>query len=1013
MKSIFFILQLIFCFIFTTATANLELSFSYERGYYHTGFQLIIACNDANAVIKYSTNLVKPDIKSGHIYSTPLSINQSTILKVIAYNVSDTSKLVTQSYLFINEIINENNLYPYITQNPVYANQLEDAFKALPVISLSSTTINHQEDIELETETAVELFFPDESRKGFVINSGIQTWGGSPTNPKKNYRLEFKKIYGPKKLNYDVFKSDSYDDTNYNIKPAEEFDVLLLRSGSQDALNSEFGNENLAQYVRNRVMFDMQMEMGYAVPHGRFVHVFVNGQYNGQYHLTERPDPEFFESYYGGDADEYEVYKSGEYWNGEDSIWTTIGYYANFRTTTTIANTNTYLDLNNAADYLLLMSYAGGFDWSEVNNCISGGSILPAELSYKFLLWDVDYSFGNGGNFHPGNGGDLDYFNAPLLEDGPVPDNLIKQLEFKYILSDRMECACYNDGILSPNIIDEMYMHRINQVRTSLIAESARWGDLDFSYVGGNSLLHIPKAAWDVNDEFMKELDRVRNEYIPFRTDKMIQHYVAKGLASDLLGVEFNQYGGLVSSGFTLSLTNNNIASDIYYTLDGTDPRDVKGVISSTAILYTGPITLPDGVVTVKARIRDTNHTNTNIRKWSAMCPRTFYVNQQYKNLVINEIHYNPTDSIYNNILPEDTIDGRNFEFIELKNTGNETIYLKDVTLSKGVNYMFEDISIAPNNFIVLAEDEQRFTEKYGFAPNGTFSGKLDNGGEKIWLTNPVGAIIDSIRYDDTLPWDTIPDFGQYSLALINAEADNYDPLNWKKQTVHYTPAAENEFCLPLINDATVANNSCAGSDDAFISNNISGGTPPYSYQWNNGTNSASINNISPGKYTVQIIDALGCASYQMFNIEDGILPFQIEINTINASSIQSNDGAALVSVSGSDGPFSYNWSNGSSNANINNLVAGNYQLTVSDANGCRVNNQVVIGSSTCEATITQFNYPTIASGLFQANNYVQSNGSVQANYDVHFKATQLIELLNNFEVEHGGSFEAVISSCD
>lgn len=1009
----YFILQLIFLFTFVYAKAELSLSFNNERGYYNTNFQLVITCSDPNATIKYTTNLSKPGLSSGSVYSAPIPINQSTILKVVAYNNQETSKMITQTYLFMNEVINDNNLYPYITQNPVYANQLEDAFKALPVISLSSTTINNSHNIDVETETAVELFFPDQSRKGFVENSGIETWGGSPTNPKKNYRLEFKALYGSKKLEYDVFKADNYDDTAYKIEPAEKFDVLLLRAGSQDALNSEFGNENLAQYVRNRVMFDMQMEMGYVVPHGRFVHLFINGQYHGQYHLTERPDPQFFESYYGGEASDYEVYKSGEYWNGEDSIWTTIGYYANFGTTTSIANTNQYLDLNSAADYLLLMSYAGGFDWSDVNNCISGGSISPAQLSYKFMLWDVDYSFGNGGNFHPANSGDLNFFYAPTQEDGPVPDNLIKQLEFKYILADQMECACYNEGVLSPVVVDNMYMHRINQVRTSLIAESARWGDLNFSYVGGNSLLHIPKAEWDVNDEFMTELNRVRNDYIPYRTQKMIQHYKVKGLTSDLLAVEFNQLGGLVQSGFTLSLTNNNSASDIYYTLDGTDPRGVKGVISSTAILYTGPFTLPDGVVTVKARVRDTNHTNTNIRKWSAMCPRTFYINQPYTNLVINEIHYNPTDSIYNQVVPVDTVSGRNYEFVELKNTGNKTIYLKDVAFTKGFNYTFEDISIAPNNFIVIAEDKDRFTEKYGFIPDGIFSGKLDNGGEKIWLSDPIGNIIDSVRYDDSLPWDIIPDLGYYSLALINPLADNYDALNWKKQTINFTPAAENEFCVPLSNNPIVFNNSCAGANDAFISNNVTGGSPPYTYQWNTGATMASVNNLNPGNYTLQIIDEFGCALYQSFTIQEGIAPFQIEVNTSNVSSVQANDGAATVLVTGSSGPYNYQWSNGNSSANASNLSAGNYQLTISDANNCSLVNLVEIRNSSCSPYISQTNKPAIASGLFQASNYIHSNGSVQTNYNVHFKAAQLIELSNDFEIKHGANFEAQIISCD
>jgi len=249
----YFILQLTFLFIFAYTKADLSLSFNNERGYYNTDFQLIIACSDPNATIKYTTNLSKPGLNSGIVYSKPIPINQSTIVKVVAHNNEGISKMITQSYLFLDDVINDNNLYPYITQNPVYANQLEDAFKALPVISLSSTNINNNNDIEVETETAVELFFPDRSRKGFVENSGVQTWGASPTNPKKNYRLEFKALYGTKKLEYNVFKADNYDDTNYKIQPVEKFDVLLLRAGSQDALNAEFGNENLAQYVRNRI----------------------------------------------------------------------------------------------------------------------------------------------------------------------------------------------------------------------------------------------------------------------------------------------------------------------------------------------------------------------------------------------------------------------------------------------------------------------------------------------------------------------------------------------------------------------------------------------------------------------------------------------------------------------------------------------------------------------------------------------------------------------------------------
>jgi len=152
---------------------------------------------------------------------------------------------------------------------------------------------------------------------------------------------------------------------------------------------------------------------------------------------------------------------------------------------------------------------------------------------------------------------------------------------------------------------------------------------------------------------------------------------------------------------------------------------------------------------------------------------------------------------------------------------------------------------------------------------------------------------------------------------------------------------------------------------------------------------------------------------YQSFTITEGASFFQLNVHTSNASSNQSNDGTATVTVTGNNSPYSYNWSNGSSSSTINNIPAGNYQLTVSDVNNCSLSTYVEIQNAKCYPSITQTDTPNIASGLYQANNKIHSNGQVQANYDVNFKATQLIELLINFEVERGASFEARISDCN
>jgi len=768
--------------------AQLELDFSHERGYYQNAFQLTITPSDPSATIKYTTNNSKPSFSNGTTYSGPLTISDITNLKVFAYIASGSTKVIAHSYIFINSAIAQGD--SYIVASGTYSGLMQDSYEALPVISLSSDAISAgKSDVPTETEVSAEMFFPDQSRKGFMINCGIQTWGGSPTNPKKHYRLEFKAIYGDSKLRYDIFEPDNYDDTEYGVKPVAKFDKLLLRSGSQDGLNAEYGNENLAQYVRNRVQFDMQMDMGYPAPHGRFVHVFINGDYNGMYHLMERPDEEFFESYYGHEKEDYEVYKSGGYWNGPFDIFSVLpNYVDNLTTQAAIDNANTYLDLDQTAAFLTLMCYGSGFDWTTVHNCLGGGHVSPGVVPYKFLLWDVDFTFGNGGRWHPNYGGNPDFFIVPTTQDGQVPNQLDEQLEFKFMMADHMECECFNDGFLTPSAVDTRYMDRINQVRTALIAESSIWGNVPFSF-GSNGTNHIAKSYWDVFDEFDKETNRLRNSHFPVRTANMVNYWKTNGVYPNTASVQFSQYGGIVNAGHVLTLTNPSGSGTIYYTLDGTDPRDVNGYIRSTATPYSGPITLPNGVITVKARVRNTNYGRTSINRWSAMCPRKFYVDQDYSAIVINEIMYHP-----DSLCAQNGNDSTEIDYIELHNSGSKTVNLQDCYFTSGVEFKFNGTAvIAPGGYMVLTENELEFFLAYFISPFGQYKGGLSNDGEHLSLVNPEKTVIDSLTYNDKNPWDEDPDGNGPSLELLNPTFDNADPLNWFRSDNHCgTPNAVN-----------------------------------------------------------------------------------------------------------------------------------------------------------------------------------------------------------------------------
>ena len=90
---------------------------------------------------------------------------------------------------------------------------------------------------------------------------------------KKNFRVYFRAEWGATKLRYPIFKGH-----DHGIRPVEVFDQIELRGGSHDMNQRGF-------YMSNRFTDDSMLEMGNLAPHGRFVHVYLNGRYWGQYHL--------------------------------------------------------------------------------------------------------------------------------------------------------------------------------------------------------------------------------------------------------------------------------------------------------------------------------------------------------------------------------------------------------------------------------------------------------------------------------------------------------------------------------------------------------------------------------------------------------------------------------------------------------------------------------------------------------------------------------------------------------
>jgi len=282
---------------------------SHSRGYYLQPIEVSLSCDSCtnDEVILYTLNNSIPSITDSYAYNEPIAIDKTTTLKISLYSGETYSPVIAHSYIFLKDVSEAEYMAQAIVAN--YPDKLIPAFTSLPTISISSINVEPNAIIEKDVATSIEIFNAKDV-KSTSFNCGIETWGGSMFSLKKHYRLEFKEKYEKDELELDLFNT-----LNSNIEPVNHFNRLLLRSASQDGLNSEFGDEAQAQFIRNRVLMDLQLQMGYPAPHGRFVQIFFNQEYIGVYHLMERPDVDFFKDYYfkNIDKDSIEVRKNSSY----------------------------------------------------------------------------------------------------------------------------------------------------------------------------------------------------------------------------------------------------------------------------------------------------------------------------------------------------------------------------------------------------------------------------------------------------------------------------------------------------------------------------------------------------------------------------------------------------------------------------------------------------------------------------------------------------------------------------
>ena len=145
---------------------------------------------------------------------------------------------------------------------------------------------------------------------------------------------------------------------------------------------------------------------------------------------------------------------------------------------------------------------------------------------------------------------------------------------------------------------------------------------------------------------------------------------------------------------------------------------------------------------------------------------------------------------------------------------------------------------------------------------------------------------------------------------------------------------------------------SCSGGSDGSVIVTATGGTSPFEFNINGGSNqtSGTFSGLLPGTHIITIRDANLCTTtIQVTLSEPEVL--SLSLSSTEASCPDEPDGSITITVTGGTQPYSYIWDDGTTERDRTNISEGSYSIIVTDANQCSVSGEIevnVTGSDEC-----------------------------------------------------------------
>ena len=461
------------------------IGFSHQASLTGQPFQLTLTPLAAGT-IHYTTNGSAPNADSPP-YQGPIPINEPTIIRAQVFGADGAPAGVvqTKSYLFAN-------------YNPT-----------IPVISIAMDwgefdTLHaaaRERGPEWERPINMEYFAPG-GQLGFEISAGIRIHGNFSRlfNPKKSYRIYFRKDYGADNLEYPLFAGG----------PVTTFDKLVLRAIFQDAFThrgipERADRHEMAKYISDQVARDLHLSMGQPAPRGDWVLLYFNGQFWGLYNLTEHIDQQFLASYSGDPDGVWHVIAKESGWNelgewysreevkeGDYGAWLDNQDFvgnAEFSDPSNIGRLENNVDLENIFSYMFLQAYIQNTDWPGANWIVYrriDPNARGSEAKWRMMVWDAEDSFGTTGsgfktdlnsviNVHSPHDSITRILEKPFIKDCRLKLNFVQRAKEYLGVENTNNRPAHEVGQLSKERIRAEVLRQAETIRPFMPLEIARW----------------------------------------------------------------------------------------------------------------------------------------------------------------------------------------------------------------------------------------------------------------------------------------------------------------------------------------------------------------------------------------------------------------------------------------------------------------------------------------------------------------------------------------------------------